>query len=198
MPALKAHATGILFAFATSAIMPTGAHAQSVYEALFGSHAQRAPRLEYAPAPFVQPFFEVERTPTRRRVPAQSRLDSGEASVPPPVMPATAKPARVTPDRELVASIMADPTLRKGDIVVFPDGPRVYRGSGDPSRKLRNFEDLRASRLVDDRTRKVVLAATRSSDAQFTVASTPRRSPSNRARLEDVAATGSVSAANSH
>ena len=194
MLALKAHASGMLLALVASVIVPPGARAQSVYDALFGSPAQRAPQLEYAPAPFIQPFFEVERAPARRRVRAQSDRDMSETPTPPPVMPATAKAPRVTPDKELVASIMADRTLRKGDIVVFPDGPRVYRGSGDLSNKPRDFEDLRLSRHVDDKVRKVVLAATRSGDAQLTVADTAKRRPSNRARFEEVAATGSISA----
>jgi hypothetical protein len=38
--------------------------------------------------------------------------------------------ARTLTDAELVARILTDPTLRAGDVVEFPSGPRVYTGKG--------------------------------------------------------------------
>jgi hypothetical protein len=58
-------------------------------------------------------------------------------------------------------AFLNDSTLRRGDIVVFADGPRVF--SGDDRRAPRhvgNFENLATSGLVDEATRQHVLAAT--------------------------------------
>jgi hypothetical protein len=56
-------------------------------------------------------------------------------------MPAQAKQPQVMSDGELVATILTDPSLRKGDIVMFPDGARVYRGSGRfSSHRASDFE----------------------------------------------------------
>ncbi|MFM9735939.1 hypothetical protein, partial [Streptomyces niveiscabiei] len=76
--------------------------------------------------------------------------------------PVHAKPARVKSDREIVADLMNDPSLRRGDIVVFPDGPRVFTGRSGSRRSTRDFEELDQSRLVASKTRKSILAATRS------------------------------------
>jgi hypothetical protein len=193
MPAFNTRVPGLFLALAVLALPPGSARAQSVYDVLFGSPAQRAPRVEVAPSPYLLPFFEVERQPTRRRSdPDRHRLRGEEFAAPPPVMPTKAKTARITPDRELVASIMADSTLRRGDIVVFPDGPRVYRGNEGSSQRASDFEDLRRSRLVGDSTRKAVLAATRSIDTPITVADNTKRRPQNRDRGEDVAVTGAI------
>lgn len=56
-------------------------------------------------------------------------------------MPVQAKRPQVMSDGELVANILTDPSLRKGDIVMFPDGARIYRGSGRfSSHKASDFE----------------------------------------------------------
>jgi hypothetical protein len=60
-----------------------------------------------------------------------------------------AKSARVVSDAERIATIMSDPTLRRGDIVEFPDGPRLYRGNGRfSSHRVSDFEDVREAGLV--------------------------------------------------
>jgi hypothetical protein len=59
------------------------------------------------------------------------------------------KPAPVLSEAELVASILTDPTLRRGDLVEFPDGPRIYKGSGRfSSHSLSDFEDIDGSSHV--------------------------------------------------
>jgi hypothetical protein len=202
MLALKAQSARVAVALSVLILVPGSASAQSVYEALFGTpQAPAARNYNYAPAPYPMPFFEVEREPVRRRPPQdQDRLRFDESSLPPPpVMPAKAKPARATPDKELVASIMADPTLRKGDIVVFPDGPRVYRGGdGGSSRRTKAFEDLRVTRLVGEGTRKAVLAATRTTYTEIAVAENEKPRPQTRARPDDVTVTGAISVRASH
>jgi hypothetical protein len=198
MLSLKAHAPRIAFALAALFVVPGSSNAQSIYESLFGSPApRRAPRVDYLPSPYLQHFLEVDQSPLRNAPRShQPRIGIDENSIPaPPVMPLTAKPARFTPDKELVASIMADSTLRRGDIVVFPDGPRVYRGDEGSSKRAHDFEDLRASRLVSNDTRKVVLAATRTTAPQITVSASVKPRAPARDRFEDVVATGAISAA---
>jgi hypothetical protein len=113
-------------------------------------------------------------------------------------MPVHAKPARVRSDREIVADLMNDPSLERGDIVVFPDGPRVFTGRGGPHRSARDFEKLDQSRLVASKTRNSILAATRSTAHPVTVAAVPEgnvkevRRKRRPADPDDVVVTGSV------
>lgn len=78
----------------------------------------------------------------------------------PQVIPETVSDP-VSFDGDIESALMNDPTLRKGDIVVFPDGPRVFNGEGRvSSRQPSDFDDLSTSRLVDEQTRLQVMAAT--------------------------------------
>jgi hypothetical protein len=162
--------------------------AQGLFEALFGPPARRAPEVRYVPAPFPSPFQQDYPEFTRPR--ARPRPET--VAVPPPVMPKTAKPARVTPDQEIVANLLADATLQRGDIVVFPDGPRVYRGKHG-SRTLRDFEDLRTSSLVPQNTRQTVLASTPARDVPSVATADAKPAPTSRSSgFKEVAVTGAT------
>ena len=63
------------------------------------------------------------------------------------------------------AAILRDETLRPGDIVVMPGGPKVFlgheergRGSKAARHRMSDFEDVRSSRSLDSKTRKQLLA----------------------------------------
>ncbi|HEV2560373.1 MAG TPA: hypothetical protein VGU45_17255 [Microvirga sp.] len=135
------------------------AAAQSVFHSLFG--APRAPQRSaaYGVPPLLQPFFQPSREPVRRRRPApKPKPEAPVAGT--PAGPVEAKPARVAPDEELVDALMRDSTLQRGDIVVFPDGPRVFNGNGRfTSHRMDDFETLSTSKLVNERTRREVTAA---------------------------------------
>jgi hypothetical protein len=61
-----------------------------------------------------------------------------------------------------MAAILADSTLRKGDIVIFADGPKVFTGgSGEPPWADTDFVELATTKLIAQRTRESVLALTR-------------------------------------
>jgi hypothetical protein len=143
----------------------------------------------------LQPFFPVDEAPLRRAPEVRSR--SLPVS-PAPVMPVHAKAARIKSDREIVADLMNDPSLERGDIVVFPDGPRVFTGRGGSHRSARDFEDLQQSRLVSSKTRTSILAATRGVAHPVTVAAVPEvavkevRRKRRPADADDVVVTGSV------
>jgi hypothetical protein len=186
-----------LGALATASI-DAPVHAQSVYDALFGTPPWKRSAPGFGPAaPAVQPFFPVEEAPVRR-APDDVTRSRSVPFTPPPVMPVHAKPARVKSDREIVADLMNDPTLERGDIVVFPDGPRVFTGRGGSHRSARDFEDLEQSRLVASKTRKSILAATHSVEHPITVAAAPEvavkevRKKRRPAITDDVVATGSI------
>jgi hypothetical protein len=192
MSVFKTRASAALLGTATVLLAATPVGAQNFFEALFGP--PRAPA--YLPAPFFRPFG----TPPQRRKVVSRPAELKHEAAPVPQMPKEAKPARVTPDAELVSSLLGDPTLRKGDIVVFPDGPRVFKGNGTfASHTMGDFEDLRASRSVGDGTRSEVLAATRSSpsarSSEPKIATVSTGSKSRRGRngsREDVASTGAL------
>ncbi|GAB6844119.1 hypothetical protein HNR00_001647 [Methylorubrum rhodinum] len=63
------------------------------------------------------------------------------------------------------AALLRDETLRPGDIVVMPNGPKVFLGHEERGRgakanrhRMSDFEDVRNSRSVDSKTRKQLLA----------------------------------------
>ncbi len=57
-----------------------------------------------------------------------------------------------------LVSLLKDPTLRYGDIVMFPDGPRVFRGEPGARHSRNDFVALSAAGDVPPATRKMVLA----------------------------------------
>ncbi len=55
-------------------------------------------------------------------------------------------------------ALLEDKTLRPGDIVVMPGGPKVFTGGSDKRHRLSDFEDVKHSRMVDRKTRGQLLA----------------------------------------
>jgi hypothetical protein len=78
-----------------------------------------------------------------------------------------------------VSLILQDETLRPGDIVVFPDGPKVFNG-GPGRHKRSDFEDVQRSTAIAKDVRKAVLALT-----------SPAANPAHEARRR-VAAKGAA------
>lgn len=56
------------------------------------------------------------------------------------------------------AALLKDETLRPGDIVVLPSGPKVYTGDAGRKRRLSDFEDVRNSASIDKKTRALLLS----------------------------------------
>ena len=189
MPTLKPQTLVVALGIAAPVLLSTTAQAQSLFEALFGRPIiQQNSSPFYAPAPAPGPFPTIEIEPHRRRSP-EHRV----ATTPAPVMPEHAKPARASTDREIISNLMADSTLQKGDIVVFPSGPRVFRGSSGAARRASDFEDLRASRLVGETVRNTVLASTRgSASTQVAASAAPNSRTARRQAPADVTSTGSI------
>jgi hypothetical protein len=104
-----------------------------------------APDLRSLPPPpkhfthrvLATPDVNPERAPLRlnvrpRRLPAARPLEARKA---PPIDRA------VNP----LPLLLADETLRNGDVVMFPDGPRVFTGSPGKSHSVSDFEKLVAT-----------------------------------------------------
>ena len=81
--------------------------------------------------------------------------DEGKVAVPPPSK-AVREP--ILDAAGALKAVLSDPTLRPGDIVMFPDGPKVFAGTTGNSHKLSNFHEIGASRLVTKSTRSMVAA----------------------------------------
>ncbi|HEX2510424.1 MAG TPA: hypothetical protein VHK66_07880 [Microvirga sp.] len=177
MPTLKKRTLGALGGAAALLLASDPVGAQGFLQALFGPPQPPRGARSYAfPFPFVQPFFRPYREPARRAKP-KPNVPADAA----PAMPTEAKPARLTPDAELVANFMKDSTLRRGDIVVFPDGPRVFKGTaGSSTHRASDFEDLHATHLVGRTTRSAVLTATRSANGPPGAAPERQARPSGR------------------
>jgi hypothetical protein len=123
------------------------AQAQGLFDFLFSRPVARAPAYEPSYYPFAADF---DRPAVRRHRPKVVR-----ASSPPVKMPAKPKaPGEVA---NPVPELLADSTLQRGDIVVFPDGPRVFSGDHGARHSLGDFEPLsQAASLVPPSTRKLV------------------------------------------
>ncbi|ACA19254.1 conserved hypothetical protein [Methylobacterium sp. 4-46] len=142
-----------------------------LFGALFGGGAARST----APAAIPQPLAEPT-TRLRRRLAGRNRADARAALrhraryAALPKAPAEDKagalkvlvPAeRITNPSEARAALLRDPTLRHGDIVIMPEGPRVFVGAaGSAKHRPGEFEDVRRSRVVNDQTRRELLART--------------------------------------
>lgn len=142
----------------------------SLFGNLFGAPR---PAQTVVPAPVAGPAADPYQRP-RRRWAARNRAAEARAALrhraryvalPKPekaeAKPVAAKIERITSPSEARAALMRDPTLRAGDIVIMPDGPRVFMGeAGSVKHRMSDFEDVRRSRFVRDQTRRDLLAMT--------------------------------------
>jgi len=111
----------------------------------------------FAPPPYVaRPYYP----PRPRNVLRPRRTEL--AALPGALQDAKrGKPVVREPDPDPVGKLMHDRTLRRGDIVILPGGARVFRGSAGSSHHPSDFEDVRWSRLVGEKTRRDLMAMTR-------------------------------------
>jgi hypothetical protein len=107
-----------------------------------------------APSWFPRPTYErrgfSHRRATRMK---EQRIRAAEPT--PAVSPKFADPAkRPNP----LVTLLSDPTLRPGDIVMFPDGPRVFRGHRGAQHASADFVKVSAAKEVPKSTRKALAA----------------------------------------
>jgi hypothetical protein len=139
------------------------AEAKNIFEIIFGPplgsqarrthpsrHVGRGPHSHHTVATKLPP--RVVRGSSRQRNARLIRPHQAVAAAPVkiPRVQHDAKQAQIMPNAELVEIILSDPTLRRGDVIEFPDGPRVYRGNGRFSaHKVSDFEQVREAGLID-------------------------------------------------
>jgi hypothetical protein len=109
----------------------------------------------------------------------------------PPAEPAKATPPDPANRENPLAALLRDPTLRYGDIVMFPNGPRVFRGERGGDHSVHDFVSLAASKEVSPGTRKILLAMPVGENNAWS-SQTASRTTTIARKLEDVETTGSI------
>jgi len=110
------------------------------------------------------------------------------------------KPIKIVPREagsDPAGQILHDATLRRGDIVVLPGGAKVFKGGRAAPYRLSDFEAVRSSKLLEDKTRRALMAmplqpAPKPAQAEAAAA---KDQPAGKAQSSDeerVAVTGSV------
>jgi hypothetical protein len=175
LPASRRGVVGIaLLIGLTASAMPARAQDFFGLFRLFAPPATRVP--VYAPYHY-RAVPDLERRPVQRR-PKAVRVEQ------PPLKPKA--PGEVT---NPVPELLADPTLRRGDIVMFPDGPRVFVGETGPQHVMADFEPVsRAGSAIPPSTRKLVANLRPSSNDAWSAASSGKVVVNTK----DVETTGSL------
>jgi hypothetical protein len=89
-----------------------------------------------------------------------------------------------------VPELLADSTLRRGDIVMFPDGLRVFLGQSRTRHALDDFVPLSDTKAVPPATRKLVANLRPGWNGAW--AAEAAKSDGRLAATSDVASTGSI------
>jgi hypothetical protein len=147
----------VVLSCTTVLLLAGPAEAKNIFEIIFGPplgsqarrthpvrHVGRVPHFHHTVATKLP--ARVVRGSSRQRYGRLSRPQpAGDAEpVKTPRLQLDAQQAQVMPSVELVENILSDPTLRRGDVIEFPDGPRVYKGNGRFSaHKVSDFEQVR-------------------------------------------------------
>jgi hypothetical protein len=186
----------VLVAVPVAVALATPALSQGILEALFGFRSEPPPHF-YAPAQRVSPYIRNEYVPRRREVrrpepipqPKYARLPREQAKSPVQAdSPIPLKPKPMGEVENPVPKLLTDSTLRDGDIVVFPDGPRVFKGSPGHKHHLKDFVAI-TQRSVGPSTRKLLAAMKIGPNDAW---STDITAPSKRIATRDVETTGSL------
>jgi hypothetical protein len=175
----------LILPFALSA-MP--AQAQGIF-GLFRAFSQPAAptpppqSLEYQPDPAVGP-------PRRKARPRPKPVAVEQVEIKTPVEP---KP--VGEIANPVPALLADSTLRPGDMVMFPDGLRVFAGKPGGPHKLADFKPLaQADKYLSRATRKLVAHLLPAENVAWN-ADAVRSGGKLAANSDDISTTGSVNRA---
>ncbi|MBJ6124835.1 hypothetical protein [Microvirga splendida] len=161
------------------------ARAQGIF-GLFRAFSQPA-ALVPAPQPFgYQPNPEVER-PRRKARPRPKPVAVEQPEVRKPIEP---KPMGEIANP--VPALLADSTLRRGDMVMFPDGLRVFAGRTGGPHKLTDFKPVaQAGKLLSRETRKLVKHLLPAENIAWSTDAV-RSGGKLAVNTDDVATTGSV------
>jgi hypothetical protein len=138
--------------------------------------------FEYRPVPALDP--------SKLRPKVRPRTKVARVEQPPIKMPE--KPKAEGEIANPVPDLLADSTLRPGDMVMFPDGLRVFSGRPGAKHVLADFEPVsRAGKAVASATRKLV-APLRPGENDAWSVDQVKSSDKLVASIKDVRSTGSV------
>ncbi len=175
------------------------AHSFWVWEAARGTRAtpQRSPAAPSRPAP--DPTYDPAKGRAAKAIRQLGQEKTRYAALPKPAAkvaraqaPAaraeTRKPPSVPLDlSDPVRALLRDPTLRPGDLAVFPHDLKVFRGKGAGPHQPGAFEDVARSRLVSRSTRALLAGL-----VPPTPAKTAQRIPLRQPRPSADVAVGAV------
>lgn len=149
-----------------STLSTAPASAQDIFGDFFRLFsAPRAPEYEHQHAPRVVAPRKVRLRPKVVRAdaaviktPIKAKARATVARVDAPVSKHPTKPKALGEITDPVPELLADSTLRRGDIVMFPDGPRVFTGRPGTKHALTDFVSVsRAGNAVARSTRKLLV-----------------------------------------
>jgi hypothetical protein len=127
-----------------------------MYEMLLGRTPAHQPRA--APRALQGRFYVLPMEERFRPRKARPRASPSLAKRP---APAAASPGSIPSASGWLAVILQDETLKRGDVVVFPKGPKVFAGEGAaPPWSEADFEDVSGSRMMSRKSREILLAMT--------------------------------------
>jgi hypothetical protein len=151
----------------------------------------RAPSQPIAPPPATQQF-EYQPSPVIQRVKPKVRPRPKPVAVEQPEIKKPVEPKAVGEIANPVPSLLADSTLRSGDMVMFPDGLRVFTGKSGASHKLADFKPLaQAAKHLSRATRKLVAHLLPAENVAWNTDAV-RSGGKLAANTDDVSTTGSV------
>ncbi|WP_262270134.1 hypothetical protein [Microvirga yunnanensis] len=144
-----------------------------------------------APAPAPQPFeYQSDPALEQPRRKARPRLKPVAVEQPEIKKPVEPKPVGEIPNP--VPMLLADSTLRAGDMVMFPDGLRVFTGKPGGSHNLTDFKPLaQAGKHLSRATRKLVAHLLPAENIAWNTDAV-RSGSKLAANTDDVTITGSV------
>ena len=173
----------VRFVLALLATVPLPAQAQDPFGFFRPFAPPAAPPLVqpfgYEPAPLVRP------RPKLRPRPKPAPVQEVEVKKP-------EKPRSPGESTNPVPELLADSTLRPGDMVMFPDGLRVFTGKPGETHKLADFQPVsQAGRTVASSTRKLATSLRPGLNAAWS-ADGVRSGGKLAVNTKDVETTGSV------
>jgi hypothetical protein len=164
------------------------AQAQGIF-GLFRAFSQPA-----APTPPAQPFG-YQPDPALEQSQRKARPRPKPVAVEQPEIKKPVEPKPVGEIANPVPALLADSTLRPGDMVMFPDGLRVFTGKPGGSHKIADFKPLaQAGKHLSRATRKLVAHLLPAENVAWN-ADAVRSGGKLAANSDDVSTTGSVNRA---
>jgi hypothetical protein len=196
MPTLKGRCTALVKSCTIAALVLGGPFVAGAVPAraqdFFGLFRVFAPPPQ-APAPAPAPALNFRVGPSIKRVAPKERPAPKPASL--EQLAVNKSPLEPKPLGKIdnpVPALLADSTLRPGDMVMFPDGLRVFAGKPGGQHKLDDFKPIsKAGKVVSRSTRKLAASLTPSENMAWNTESV-RSAGKLAANTGKVETTGSV------